>query len=255
MNFLIAAETDRGNIKPTNQDSLLVQSISTAQGGITLAVLCDGMGGLQKGEDASSTLIHGFKVWAEKRLSVLCERTLNLQAIAQDWDVIVQRCNLRLKAYGAEQNLKLGTTVTALLLTNSGYLIMNVGDSRCYQITDRLLQLTKDQTVVQREVDNGIITQEQAENDRRRSILLQCVGASEVVVPEFFYGSVCLNAVYMLCSDGFRHVISPEEIFAALNPQTNLNEEGMHQNLRSLIDLNKQRGERDNISALTIRTY
>ena len=255
MNYLIAAETDRGNVKPTNQDSLFVQSIATAQGQIALAVLCDGMGGLQKGEDASTTLIEGFKTWADRRLRVLSERSLDLKAISEEWNGIVQRCNEFLKSFGASQNLRLGTTITALLLSNSGYLIMTIGDSRCYQITDRLLQLTKDQTVVQREVDRGIITEAEAAVDRRRSVLLQCVGASEVVVPEFFYGNGCVNALYMLCSDGFRHEISGEEIFAALNPHTNLDEATMHAGLRNLIELNKQRGERDNISALAIRTY
>ena len=134
MNFLIAAETDRGNIKPTNQDSLFVQSIATAQGQIALAVLCDGMGGLQKGEDASTTLIEGFKTWADRRLRVLSERALDLQTIAGEWDGIVQRCNEYLKSFGASQNLRLGTTVVALLLSNNGYLIMNVGDSRCYHL-------------------------------------------------------------------------------------------------------------------------
>lgn len=79
-----------------------------------------------------------------------------------------------------------GTTVTALLLTESRYYIINVGDTRAYEITDRVKLLTKDQTVVEREVDLGNITPEEAEFDSRRSVLLQCVGASDDVYPDMF---------------------------------------------------------------------
>ena len=99
----------------------------------------------------------------------------------------------------------MGTTVTAMILTGGYYYIVNVGDSRAYEICSNLQVLTRDQTVVAREVEQGLLTLEQAETDPRRSVLLQCIGASDVVYPDFFLGEVKKDAVYMLCSDGFRH--------------------------------------------------
>ena len=70
-----------------------------------------------------------------------------------------------------------------------------------------------------------------------------------------FFGETKLNATYMLCSDGFRHEISEEEIFEYLNPSMMMDADGMKRNMNALIELNKQRQERDNISVITVRTF
>lgn len=124
-----------------------------------------------------------------------------------------------------------------------------------YEIGDTVTVLTKDQTVVAREVELGHLTPEEAEKDSRRSVLLQCIGASDEVYPDMFFGDTKLNAVYMLCSDGFRHEITENEIYQYLNPNVMVDADGMKRNMDSLIDLNKQRQERDNISAVSIRTF
>ena len=132
---------------------------------------------------------------------------------------------------------------------------MNVGDSRVYELTDTIRQLTTDQTFVAREVALGNMTEEQAEQDERRSVLLQCVGASDEVYPEMTFGQTKANAVYMLCSDGFRHEITAEEIFEKLRPEMLMDNNMMNVNATSLIELNKQRQERDNISVAMVRTF
>ena len=99
------------------------------------------------------------------------------------------------------------------------------------------------------------MTPEEARKDSRRNVLLQCVGASDFINPEFLTGQMAENTVYMLCSDGFRHVITPEEIFNRLNPVNMQDEETMRQQLVYLTDLNKYRREDDNISAAAIRIY
>lgn len=71
----------------------------------------------------------------------------------------------------------------------------------------------------------------------------------------YVFGDTKLNAVYMLCSDGFRHEISNEEIYNFLNPNVMVDADGMKCNMQSLIELNKQRQERDNISVITVRTF
>ncbi len=175
--------------------------------------------------------------------------------IRRQWDQIVTEQNERLKAYGARQGVKLGTTVVAILITESRYYILNVGDSRAYELSDVICQLTKDQTFVAREVALGNMTEEQAQMDARRNVLLQCVGASDEVYPEMFFGETKKDAVYMLCSDGFRHVVTPEEMYADLRPSALFDENTMKQNARKLIELNKQRMESDNISVALVRTF
>ena len=255
MNFIISANTDIGISKSTNQDSLTVKHLTTPQGPMVFALLCDGMGGLAKGEVASAAVIHAFDQWVNTQLPRLCEAPLEDSVIRSQWESIITDQNQRIKVYGARYGVRLGTTVVAMLLTQNRYYILNVGDSRAYELTDTIRQLTVDQTFVAREVALGNMTVEQAALDPRRNVLLQCVGASDAVYPEMFFGEVRPNGVYLLCSDGFRHEITPEEIYQQLQPGVLYDHAGMEQNTRYLIELNKQRQERDNISAVVVRTY
>lgn len=255
MNFIVSAATDIGLTKSTNQDSYGVRVFTTKQGRMVLAVLCDGMGGLAKGEVASASLVNAFFKWADQRLPILCEREITESDIRSDWNGIVAECERKFKAYAASCGVNMGTTLTALLLTEKRYFIINVGDSRAYEITDQATVLTKDQTVVAREVELGHLTPEEAERDSRRSVLLQCVGASDRVCPDLFFGDTKVNAVYMLCSDGFRHEITKDEIQRYLDPNVMVEADGMKKNMVALIELNKQRQERDNISVVSVRTF
>lgn len=255
MNFIISANTDIGIVKNTNQDSLTSMVINTAQGRMAFCVLCDGMGGLEKGEVASASVITAFRNWALNDLPLLCQKPLEDATIRSQWENIVTQQNNLIKTYGARQGVRLGTTVVAMLLTQTRYYILNVGDSRAYEFTNCVRQITSDQTFVAREVAQGHMTPEEAETDSRRSVLLQCVGASDDVYPDMFFGDVAHEATYMLCSDGFRHEITAEEIFEKLQPGVLFDEYTMQQNTLSLIELNKQRQERDNISVALVRTF
>ena len=255
MNFIVSANTDIGLVKNTNQDSLSVKVINTSTGRIAFAILCDGMGGLAKGEVASASVIRAFDSWVNNDLPWLCTAPIDENVIRMQWERILLDQNNLIKAYGQRLGVKLGTTAVVMLLTNTKYYIMNVGDSRAYEISDSLTQLTLDQTFVAREVALGNMTPEQAEVDERRSVLLQCIGASEEVYPDFFTGTVAADTTYMLCSDGFRHEITPDEIYAAFHPSVLLDDVIMNQNTLNLIELNKQRNERDNISVVLVRTF
>lgn len=255
MNFIVSAVTDIGLVKSTNQDSLSMRVVNTPQGRMVFAVLCDGMGGLEKGEVASASVINAFDRWLRNTLPMLCGAPIEDSTIRVQWNDIVTRQNQAIKQYGARQGVRLGTTVVAMLLTQSRYYILNVGDSRAYEISNGIRQLTKDQTFVAREVELGNMTEEQAKVDERKNVLLQCVGASEEVYPDMFFGDVQTNAVYMLCSDGFRHEISAEEIYEKLNPNVLFDESTMYAHGAALIELNKARSERDNISVSLVRTF
>lgn len=255
MNFIISANTDVGTTKKTNQDSLSAMVMNTPQGRMAFVVLCDGMGGLDKGEVASASVITAFRNWAMNDLAGLCSQPLEDATIRSQWEEIIDRQNRTIKTYGARQGVRLGTTAVVMLLTQTRYYILNVGDSRAYELTTEIRQITNDQTFIAREIALGHMTREQAETDSRRNVLLQCVGASDEVYPDMFFGQVQPDAVYMLCSDGFRHEIMPEEIYEQLQPGVLFDEYAMQQHSMALIELNKQRRERDNISVALVRTF
>ncbi len=255
MNFYTSAATDTGLVKKTNQDSYCVRSYQTAQGPMVFAILCDGMGGLAKGEVASASVINAYLNWTENRLPALCSAPLNAEDIRKDWIKLSVQYNEKIKYYGSCCGVAMGTTLTAILLTENTYYVINVGDSRTYELKETLRQITKDHSFVAREIELGRMTVEEAKVDPRRNVLLQCIGASDAVVPDFFTGATQRDAVYFLCSDGFRHEITAQEIATALRPTDMISEDLIEQRLRELIELNKARHERDNISVVAVRTY
>ena len=254
MDFIIAAHTDAGIKKATNQDSILVEKVDTDYGKVCFAVVCDGMGGLEKGELASATCIRAFQKWFHEEFPSLLYKGIAPEALKNIWVNLILETNLKIVNYGIDTKVRLGTTVAVLLIVSDVYYIIHVGDTRVYKVTNQLTQMTKDQTVVQREVDAGRMTPEQAEVDSQKSVLLQCIGASSEIEPDFQFGSAQGNTCFLLCSDGFRHVITPEEILGQTNPQVSVSEAAMTERLTYLTDLVKYRREKDNISSVLVRT-
>lgn len=251
MHFIATADTDIGISKQTNQDSCLIKHAQTEDGEVMLAMICDGMGGLAKGELASATVVRAFSQWFDQELPFELEN-LDMQIIGAKWSLMLRKLNTQIQAYGNSFRNSMGTTVTGILLCQGEYLIAHVGDSRAYQLSRGLQQLTEDQTFVAREIRRGAMTEEEAKTDKRRNMLLQCVGASRTVEPQILQGRI-EHGVYMLCSDGFRHEVSQAEIYESLNPVNLMNEAAMHSNAKYLIDLVKQRREQDNISVVLIK--
>ncbi|WP_066315527.1 PP2C family serine/threonine-protein phosphatase [Bacillus sp. FJAT-29814] len=254
MEVLTAVHTDIGNKKATNQDSLCLKVAQTSLGKVVLAVICDGMGGLAKGEVASASVIHAFSNWFDDELPsrLLSESFHELQL---DWERIIHEQNQRIAEYGRRVNIQLGTTLTAFLLIDTKFMLIgHVGDTRAYRISNHNLEvMTEDQTVVGREIRRGTLTPEQARRDPRRNVLLQCIGASKVVEPDFISGTPEPEEVFMLCSDGFRNMISENEIHSLFAPQALTDETMMEQKAKELVELNKQRQETDNISVLLVK--
>lgn len=250
--FLAIADTDIGISKDTNQDSILIKHALVDDKEILLAVICDGMGGLCKGELASATVIRAFSKWFDEELPYELEN-LDMDVIGGKWSLLLKELNTRIIEYSTANHIRgIGTTFSGILFVDDKYVIGHVGDTRIYWIDTLMKQLTTDQTFVAREVRRGTMTPEQARFDKRRNLLLQCIGASKIVEPEIICGRT-RKGVYMLCSDGFRHEISEREIYELLNPVNLRNTQAMHNNAKFLIEKVKSREERDNISVLLIK--
>lgn len=260
IHYLAAAQTDIGLVKQVNQDSLTVKVADTELGEVALAVICDGMGGLAKGELASAIVIRAFEKWFYEQLPCKLKQ-LNASVLQKEWEQLVADCNIRIRDHESEN---MGTTLTAMLLYAGDYYMVHVGDCRAYELTQEIFQLTQDQTFVAREVALGRMTKEQARTDQRRNVLLQCIGVKEAVEPQFLSGKIVPGACYLLCSDGFRHEVSRQEMLEAVDEEAwepirrqKAYQEimtGMNQALDALIGKNKSRGERDNISAILVQT-
>ncbi len=252
MRFMATADTDIGISKSTNQDSVLIKHAATEMGEILLAVICDGMGGLSKGELASATVIRAFSKWFDEELPYELE-TLDMQILGAKWTLLLKELNIQIQEYSNARKIDgVGTTFSGILFIGDQYMIGHVGDTRIYHIGSNLTQLTTDQTFIAREVSRGTMTPEEAKTDKRRNLLLQCIGASLQVEPQIIYGKTEKGA-YMLCSDGFRHEITEAEIYESLNPINLMNKEAMHNNAKYLIEQVKRRDERDNISVALVR--
>ena len=253
MQYVGSVTTDVGIIKKTNQDSVCLK-VADVKGKeqAAMVAICDGMGGLSKGELASATVIRRLSDWFDNELPIRLGK-YSWKALSEEFGKMIKGLNYEIINYGKSVQTSLGTTLSMLLIIDGKYMIAHVGDSRVYRLRDKLEQLTEDQTYVAREIKLGRMTPQQAAVDPQRNMLLQCVGASTVVEPAFYYGDIAVGDVFVLCSDGFRHVVSADEIYESLNFSNIPEIKNMQENSKYLIELNKRRNERDNISVAVLK--
>lgn len=253
MEIITGYYTNAGIVKAMNQDSLSVKVVNSPHGRIVFALVCDGMGGLEHGELASKETILAMNQWFQTRFAkMVAEDRVTEQKIYQQWQEEVTKVNERLLAYADVQGVSMGTTLTALLLYRGVYYICHVGDSRIYKIADRIVQITEDHTLVAKEVELGYLTKEQALVDPRRSVLLQCVGASEHVEPQFEQGYIPEKVTFLLSSDGFVHMLREEEMHQYFQPDGVRSKEQLTGICEEATRLVMERGERDNITVIAI---
>ena len=185
-----------GKVREGNEDS--------AYAGSRLALVADGMGGHAAGEVASAAVVATLAGLDED------EAGLDLLEVLAD---AVHTANERLRAMvAADPALEgMGTTLTALLSSGTRLGIAHVGDSRGYLLRDgEFSQLTHDQTLVQRMVDEGRITEEQAEVHPQRSLLTQALDGRPGVEPDLSVREARRGDRYLLCSDGLSGYVSAD---------------------------------------------
>lgn len=255
MKYTIAAYTDIGICKKSNQDSLCVRRAILPEGDeLVFAAVCDGMGGLSKGELASAEVIRSFGTWfdgAMGQFPSLVSRGFG--AVRSQWESLIVDAHSRLLSYSRSMQLQLGTTLVAWLAVGGRYLMVNVGDSRLYEHNGQLCQVSQDHSLVAREVALGHITEEQALHHPQRNVLLQCLGAGSDLSPLFREGRVSSGALYLLCTDGFVHKVCRTELEQDLLPMRLGSKESMTDALRDITEQCKARGETDNITAVLVK--
>ena len=251
----VAMHTDRGRVKSVDQDGCCYLEASTSIGRVIMAVICDGVGGLSKGELASTTVIQRFSQWFAEDLPTFIgfngDDPHMLESIQNVWDTLLQIASENIYGHGEREGVTLGTTFTGMIVVGGRYLIGHVGDCRAYEIANAgVRQPTSDQTLVAQQVAAGIITPEQAATHPKRNVILQSVGTHDGVEPEFVMGEYNPKATYLFCCDGFYNKLSAEELAGGFAPSEFATEDGLRQTCAQYVEGVLGRGEKDNVTVL-----
>ncbi|HVO79557.1 MAG TPA: Stp1/IreP family PP2C-type Ser/Thr phosphatase [Terriglobales bacterium] len=208
-----------------------------------LAIVADGMGGYEGGQEASRLAVETIEeVYADTADSE--PQALLLSAFQAAHDRIQQQATERSALHG------MGTTCTAIALLGHHLYFAHVGDSRLYLVRDgSISRLTHDHSYVSRLVEHGVISSEEAESHPQRHILTAALGAGSDLTPEMPEQPVALSPgdVLVLCTDGLWGVVHDDEIrsvVSARNP---------HEACHELVHTAKQRGGPDNITMQVLR--
>ena len=251
MTLQLAHMTDKGVMRTSNQDSFCARISNFGDRTVAMLAVCDGVGGLQSGELASTGAVRCFENWFEQQLPELVRAGLTENSIFLSWHEMLEQLHKMLSSYAEKTGVQLGTTVSAVLLTQDRLYLVQVGDSRIYlEDGTALHQLTKDQTLAVQEMEAGRISPEEAQVDQRSSILLQCLGYGRVE-PVFQSTERPQKGTVLLCSDGFCHKLTKAQMHQILTaPKTR---DQLQQQLQEAVAFCRSSGETDNITALVLR--
>ena len=262
INVTVFARTDVGQQRDHNEDSFLVADLSQGRASLlpevrehvlgpkgTLLMVADGMGGAAAGEVASEMATdtvydHLNKHWVTDTDDTPQQFAFRLREA-------VEGANSKIHEH-AQQNPDhrgMGTTTTAVGILGDGLFLTQVGDSRAYLVRHgAATQLTKDQSLMQRLVDAGELTAEEAERSERKNIILQALGPDPRVRVDLTHQEICKGDAVVVCSDGLSGLVSAEEIAEAVTKN-----EDLVVACGALIDLANERGGPDNITAIVAR--
>lgn len=201
--------TDCGNVRMQNQDSVLIKKGSLVRDEFLLAAVADGMGGLEKGELASSEMISSLNEWWTGTLAGLLQNYVGMQAVSDSLSYAIEEGNRRVQELARQNEIRTGTTLSLLFLYRNQYVLKHIGDSRVYRICkNRADQLTRDHTWCQREMDRGLMTEGEAKNHSMRHVLVNAIGSSQVLEIDSLFGQIRNKELLLVCSDGFYNCFS-----------------------------------------------
>ncbi len=258
----VFALSDVGRTRDHNEDAFVVADLSNGAplqfdkvlrqpaGPVGhLFMVADGMGGAAAGELASETAVdvvlrYMKEQWSPRRSS---DGPTFVQALETATDV----ANTSIYRHAVEHpELRgMGTTATIAGLLGDTLYLAQVGDSRAYLVRDGTArQITKDQSLMQKLLEAGEITEEEAEISERRNIILQALGPEAVIRIDLTYQRVRRGDVLVLCSDGLSGIVRGEEIGRAVAEEADL-----QLACRRLIGMANALGGPDNITVVAAR--
>jgi PPM family protein phosphatase len=258
----VFGKTDLGKTRDHNEDCFLVADLTREEASLqpsvrehavgergSLLVVADGMGGAAAGELASAMATEA--IYSQLLRAWGGEREVTPQRFAYRLKEAVEVANSRIYAYAKThpEARGMGTTTTAVGVLADHVYVTQVGDSRAYLIRDgRAHQLTRDQSLMQRLVEAGELTEEEAAQSERRNIILQALGPDPKVKVELTHQDVRRGDVVVLCSDGLSGQVKKEEIAELVGAEPELQVA-----CDRLVTLANERGGPDNITVILAR--
>ncbi len=235
-------KSDIGLVRSTNQDACTGGVFSE---NAAWAVVCDGMGGANGGNIASSVAVKEIS----KRLKRGYRDTLSDDELVDLLTEIVQKANSKLfKIQKNDKDLRgMGTTVELVVVKDGKIHVVHAGDSRVYCIRGRRIkQLTMDHSVVQEMVLKGEITREQAMAHPNKNIITRALGISQDIHLDYIEGEFKNGDYVIICTDGLSNYIEPAELVRI--SKTHFGEDYT----QTLVDAAKDLGGSDNITVAVI---
>ena len=246
MNLEYFSATDTGRARSNNEDSVALDETSA------LAVLADGMGGYNAGEVASG-MATGFIKTELGRWLVEAGANATDSEVRRAMDICVDNANRAIfnAANSNPQYTGMGTTRVVAVFRDGRLLLGHVGDSRAYRMRGgRLSQVTHDHSLLQEQIDAGLITAEQASFSSNKNLVTRAVGVEDTVLLETHVHEVMPGDIYLLCSDGLSDMLDDESINQILRGHESLPAAGA-----ALIDAANDAGGKDNIAVILARVH
>jgi len=236
--------TDRGRIRSNNEDSIAVNE------SVGLMVLADGMGGYNAGEVASGMATSFIERELSQWLQKMPPDTDDLE-VRRAMDICVDNANRAIfdASHTHAQYAGMGTTLVMGVFRGGRLLVGHIGDSRAYRWRDdRLQQLTRDHSLLQEQIDAGLISPEQAAHSHQKNLVTRAMGVEDIVLLETHSHAVHPGDWYLLCSDGLSDMLDDARIAEVLRGQG----EDVGKAAQALVDAANQAGGRDNIAVILV---
>ncbi len=241
MMYEICAETDQGRRRENNEDAVAFD----AQTGLCL--LADGMGGYNAGEIASRMAVT-FMSLELGRWLLRARRQASGRELRRKMEICVNNVNKSIfNAAGSNLDYEgMGTTLVVGVFQDGRLVLGHIGDSRCYRLRGpSFQQITKDHSLLQEQIDAGLMTPEQAQNSPNKNLITRALGVQEPVQVEINEHRVELGDVYLMCSDGLSDMLADEAMAAILGGAGTLAQKAL-----ALVAAANASGGRDNISVV-----
>src|SRR5688572_17911175 len=236
--------TDTGRARNNNEDSIAVHETAG------LIVLADGMGGYNAGEVASGMVTSFIKAELGRWLSQASAQATDTD-VRRAMDICVDNANRAIfnAANSNPQYAGMGTTLVVAVFRDSRLLLGHIGDSRAYRWRGGVLeQITRDHSLLQEQIDAGLITPEQAAVSNNKNLVTRAVGVEDTVLLETHLHEVQAGDVYLMCSDGLYDMVDDAGIAQLLQTHDSIESAGP-----ALVEAANEAGGKDNISLILVR--